>query len=106
MSPLFKASQDIAVSGFECGTEFELRVVVTFTYHRAEKGDEIDPPTPAFVEGVRCEFYELTAGGTLADGINMPAKLVERFTGSDSFTDWLITDAESQMEDAKAGMGL
>lgn len=106
MSPLFKTSQDIPIAGFECGTEFELHMVVTFTYHKEVPSYWINPPEPAFVEDIRPEFFMLIGGKVLGNGLVMPKEFVEQFTNCDSFKAWLISEAESQMEDAKAGMGL
>lgn len=94
MSPKYRAQQDISISGFECGTEIELKMVVTFTVHPGSKATLVDPAEEPSVEIDKVHFFDGT------DELQLPWSIGDRFTNRDEFKDWLMQEASDQHEAA------
>ena len=94
MTNIFRAEQDIAISGWECGTEIELKMVVTFKVHPGREATQIDPPEEATVEVDKVRFFDRK------DEITLPWPIEDRFTSRDEFKDWLMGEARDQHEAA------
>lgn len=94
MGTTYSAEQDIAISGGECGTEIEMKMVVTFTVHPGRKATEIDPPEEASVEIDKVRFFDDK------DEMTLPWSIEDRFTSADGFKDWLMGEASDQHESA------
>jgi hypothetical protein len=90
MSHEYRAEQVVCISGWECGTEIELKMVVSFTVHPGSKATEIDPPeeTTAEVDSVR--FFDGK------DELIFPWSISDRFTSADGFKSWLMAEAAEQ----------
>jgi hypothetical protein len=95
MSKKYRAQQDIAISGWECGTEIELKMVVTFTVHPGSKATEIDPPEAASVEINKVRFFDGQ------DELQLPWSIEDRVTSADGFKSWLIGEAAEQETEAR-----
>jgi hypothetical protein len=94
MGSTFRTEQDIAISGWECGTEIELKMVVVFTVHPSRKATEIDPPEEATVEIDKVRFFDGK------DELTLPWSIEDRFTSAEGFKDWLMGEARDQHEAA------
>lgn len=99
MANKYRAQQDIHISGWECGTEIELKMVVTFTVHPGCKQTLTEPGEEPSVEVDDVRFFDGK------DEIKLPWSIEDRFTSRDEFKDWLMQEAADQHEaalDAKA----
>lgn len=94
MTQKYRAQQDISISGFECGTEMELKMVVTFKVHPGSKQTEIDPAEEPTVEVDTVRFFDGT------DEIKLPWSLEDRFSSAAGFKDWLVGEADGQDQSA------
>lgn len=94
MGTTYRTEQDIAISGWECGTEIELKMVVIFTVHPGREATQIDPPEAASVEVDKVRFFDGK------DEITLPWSIEDRFTSRDEFKDWLLGEARDQHESA------
>lgn len=94
MTQQYRAEQDISINGFECGTEIELKMVVTFKVNPGCKdsinGPEEDP-TP---EVLTVRFFDGS------DEIHLPWSIGDRFTSADGFKEWLMGEAADQRQNA------
>lgn len=90
MGRTYRAEQDIAISGWECGTEIELKMVVTFKVHPGREATRIDPPEQASVEIDAVRFFDGK------DELTLPWSIEDRFTSRDEFKDWLMGEAREQ----------
>lgn len=95
MSKTYRAQQAVAISGFECGTETELTMVVTFVVHPGSKATQIDPPEEASVEIDKLRFFDGK------DEITLPWSIGDRFTSADGFKAWLMGEAAEQETSAR-----
>ena len=100
MSTLYRAEQDVAISGWECGTEIDLKMVVTFKVHPGRKATMIDPAEEAQAEVVEVHFFEVKNGKPSPDECSMPVWLFNRLTEGNPFYDWLMSEAAEQHEAA------
>lgn len=91
----FRAEQSVAISGWECGTEIELKMVVTFKVHAGSPATMIDPPEAPSVEIDKVRFFDGK------DEIQLPWSIGDRFTSQDGFEDWLMSEAAEQHEAAR-----
>lgn len=99
MTQKYRAQQNICISGWDCGTEIELKMVVTFKVHPGSPQTQIDPAEEPSVEVDTVRFFDGT------DDLKLPWSIEDRFTSSDGFKDWLMQEAADQHEmalDAKA----
>lgn len=94
MAHKYRAEQDITISGWDCGTEIELKMVVTFTVHPGREATQIDPPEAASVEIDKVRFFDGK------DELQLPWSIKDRFTSADGFKDWLMGEAIEQHEAA------
>lgn len=92
MGNTFRTEQIVAISGWECGAEIELKMVVVFTVHPSRKATEIDPPEEASVEIDKVRFFDGK------DELTLPWSIEDRFTSRDEFKDWLMGEARDQHE--------
>jgi hypothetical protein len=90
MSQKYRAQQDIAISGWECGTEIELKMVVTFVVHPGCKPTLIDPGEQPSVEVDKVRFFDGV------DELSLPWSIADRFTNADGFKSWLLSEASEQ----------
>jgi hypothetical protein len=94
MSNTFRAQQDIHISGWECGTEIELKMVVTFTVMKGYPATLEQPAEPATVEVDKVRFFDGK------DELTLPWSIEDRFTSAEGFKDWLMQEAADQHEAA------
>jgi hypothetical protein len=94
-----RASQDIHISGWECGSEFELKMVVEFTAHSGSPATLVDPEEFPSVEVDSVRFFEHLRGQTVKEVI-MPDWMVERFTQNAVFEKWLLGEAGEAIQTA------
>lgn len=90
----FRAEQDITICGWECGTEIELKMVVTFTVHPSRAATDIDPPEEASIEIDKVRFFDGT------DELSLPWSIGDRFTSADGFNSWLMEVADERRQQA------
>lgn len=95
MSRKYRAEQAVAISGWECGTEIELKMVVTFSVHPGSPATPEQPPEPASVEVDKIRFFDGT------DELELPWSVGDRFTSADGFKDWLMGEASESDEYAR-----
>jgi hypothetical protein len=88
----YRAEQVVAISGWECGTEIELLMVVTFKVHPGSKATEIDPPEEPSVEINKVRFFDGK------DEFQLPWSIGDRFTSADGFQSWLMCEAAEQYQ--------
>ena len=86
----YRAEQVVNISGWDCGTEIELRMVVKFKVHPGSKATEIDPPEDPSVEVDKVRFFDG------ADELTLPWSISDRFTSADGFQSWLLSEAAEQ----------
>jgi hypothetical protein len=96
----YRAEQVVAINGWDCGTEIELKVVVTFKVHPARKATMIDPAEEAQAEVIEVHFFEIKGGKPSPDECSMPVWLFNRLTEGNAFYDWLMSEASEQHEAA------
>ncbi|MQY48230.1 hypothetical protein GAO09_19535 [Rhizobiales bacterium RZME27] len=96
MSKKYRAEQTVAISGWECGTEIEINMVITFTVHPGSKATEIDPAEEPAVEVDKVRFFDGT------DEIQLPWSIEDRMTSRSEFKNWLMGEAADQHEMAFA----
>lgn len=94
MGQTYRAQQDIHISGWECGTEIELRMVVTFTVMKGCAATLEQPSEPATVEVDKVLFFDGK------DELTLPWSIEGRFTSAEGFKDWLMQEASEQHEAA------
>lgn len=92
MSKSYRAEQDICISGWECGTEIELKMVVQFKVHPGSKATEIDPPEEPSVEVDTVRFFDGK------DELKLPWSIGDRFSSADGFKGWLLAEAAETEE--------
>lgn len=92
MTSTYRAEQGIHISGWECGTEIELKMVVTFKVYPGSKATMIDPPEEPSVAVDQIRFFDGK------DEITMPWSICDRFSSADGFKLWLMSEwAEQHM---------
>ncbi len=96
MTQKFRAEQDIHISGWECGTEIELKMVVTFKVHPGSKATMIDPAEEAQAEVIEVHFFEIKGGKPSPEECSMPVWMSNRLTEGNAFYDWLMGEAAEQ----------
>jgi hypothetical protein len=96
MSHKYRAEQIVCISGFDCGTEIELKMVVSFKVHPGSKATEIDPPEQPSAEVIEVHFFEVKDGKPSSDERSMPVWLFNRLTEGDAFYNWLLSEASEQ----------
>lgn len=94
MTRTFRAEQVIAINGSECGTEIEIKMVVTFKVHPGSKATMIDPAEEPTVEVDQVRFFDGK------DEIKLPWSIEDRFSSRDEFKGWLMGEAAEQHEAA------
>lgn len=95
MTNEYRAQQDISISGFECGTEIELKMVVTFNVNPGCKASINGPEEEPTPEVLTVRFFD---GG---DEIKLPWSIGDRFTSNTSgFHNWLLSEAADQHQSA------
>ena len=94
MGTTYRAEQTVAICGWECGTEVELKMVIVFTVHPYRKATEIDPPEEASVEIDKVRFFDGE------DELTLPWSIEDRFTSAEGLKLWLLSEAADQHEGA------
>lgn len=92
MADKYRAEQAIHISGWECGAEIELNMVVTFTVHPGCAQTLTSPAEPATAEVDQVRFFDGK------DEIKLPWSIEDRITSRDEFKDWLLSEAAEQRE--------
>lgn len=92
MSTRYTAKQAIHIGGWECGTEIELKMVVTFKVLPGSKQTLTDPAEEPSVEVDSVRFFDRT------DEVKLPWSIEDRFTSADGFKSWLMSEAAEQHE--------
>lgn len=95
----YRTEQDISISGWECGTEIECKMVVTYTmteYVPASLNGPEESPQPE-VESLR--FF--LKRGQVAVEVSMRSFIEDAFTNSDGFRSWLASEARDADEYAR-----
>lgn len=100
MSKSYRAEQDVCISGWECGTEIELKLVVSFTVHPGSKETLVDPAEEPSIEVDKFNFFEVKNGKPSPDAATLPVWMINRFTESHSFNEWLMSEAAEQHQSA------
>lgn len=95
MSHKYRAEQVVCISGWDCGTEIELKMVVSFTVHPGSKATEIDPPEEPTAEVDSIRFFDGK------DELTLPWSISDRFTSADGFKSWLLSEAAETEEYAR-----
>lgn len=95
MTNKFRAEQIVAICGWDCGTEIELKMVVTFAVHPGSEATQIDPAEPASVDIDKIRFFDGT------DELDLPWSVGDRFASADGFKDWLMGEAAESGEYAR-----
>jgi len=90
MSNRYRAEQVVCISGWECGTEIEMKMVVSFTVHPGSQATEIDPPEEPSAEVDSVRFFDGK------DELTLPWSISDRFTSADGFKSWLMSEAAEQ----------
>lgn len=90
----YRAEQDISISGFGCGTEIELKMVVTFKVWPALMQTVTDPGEDDSVEIDTVRFFEG------AGEFHVPLWIEDRFVNRQEFKEWLMGEAEDQRQSA------
>lgn len=88
----YRAEQSIGIAGWECGTEMELSMVVTYSmtgYYPASNEGPEELPQP---EDIIVRFFN----GNVE--IDLPQFIEDAFTSNTSFHDWLTMEAVSENE--------
>lgn len=84
----YRAEQDICISGWECGTEIEMKLVVEYSmtehYPASDDGPE-EFPQP---DDITLRFFRKGIE------VDLPSWVEEEFVNSDEFTSWLIAEAD------------
>ncbi len=99
----YRASQDIAISGWDCGSEFEFKMVVEFRIIGGTPATMIDPEEPASAEIDKIRFFEHKPGSAPKE-IEFPDFIVEKFTEAEGFKAWLFSEANDQLDAAEQGL--
>ncbi|MBD9372803.1 hypothetical protein IB238_09245 [Rhizobium sp. ARZ01] len=92
MSHKYRAEQAIHISGLECGTEIELKMIVNFTVHKGCAQTLNQPAEPATAEVDEVRFFDGE------DEIKLPWSIEDRITSRDEFKDWLLSEAAEDRE--------
>lgn len=91
----YRAQQDISIIGFECGTEVELKMVVTFKVNPGCKASINGPEEDPTPEVLTVRFFDG------CDEIKLPWSIEDRFTSNTSgFHNWLLGEAADQHQSA------
>ncbi len=99
----YRASQDIAINGWECGSEFEFKMVVEFRIIGGSPATQTDPEEPATAEVDKVRFFEHVKGETVKEVI-FPDFIVEKFTDGENFIAWLFAEANDALDAAEQGL--
>lgn len=91
----YRASQDIHISGWECGSEFEVKMVVEFSAHNGYPQTDEGPAEPATVEVDKVRFFRDDKDTAIKE-LQMPDWLVDLFTSEEGFQSWLLDQAYDQ----------
>ncbi|OCJ12513.1 hypothetical protein A6U86_05680 [Rhizobium sp. AC27/96] len=94
MSNNYRAEQVVCISGWECGTEIELMMVVNFTVYPGSKATQIDPAEEPTAEVDSVRFFDGK------DELTLPWSISDRFTNADGFQSWLLSEAAEQHQAA------
>jgi len=92
----YRAAQDISISGFECGSEIEISMVVAYTmtkYYPASNDGPEELPQP---EIYTIRFFRKHE--TVNVEIDLPSFIAEEFTESEDFMSWLSGEANDAAE--------
>lgn len=89
----YRATQTIHISGWECGTEIELQMVVTYSVTPWQAQTAVCPEIPRMVEDPEVRFF-------LEDGreLKLPIWITDQFTDRRSFDAWLLEGAAAKDE--------
>jgi len=90
----YRTEQIVCISGWDCGTEIELTMVVNFTVHPGRKATEIDPPEEPTADIDSIRFFDGK------DELQLPWSIGDRFTSADGFKSWLLSEAAEQYQAA------
>lgn len=102
MGSKYRAEQDVAISAFETGAEFELRMVVNFTVHTGCKQTLTEPGEEPSAEVDQVQFFRLVDGKPVAAPSAMPVWMIDALTEGDEFNVWLLSEADEQRQAALA----
>jgi hypothetical protein len=91
----FTARQDVHISGWECGTEFELTMEVKFTVTRFLPATATDPAENPTVEIDSVRFLDGE------DELKLPWSIGDRFMDARGFNEWLMSEANEQSQQAE-----
>lgn len=95
MKHVYRAEQVVSISGFECGTEIELKMVVAFRVNPGCKASISGPEEEPTPEVLTVRFLDGS------DEIKLPWSIEDRFTSNTSgFHNWLLGEAADQYQRA------
>lgn len=95
----YRAAQEICISGWDCGTEIELMMVVTYTMTKHYPASNDGPEEFPQPEIDRIRFFEKRVSGNVE--IELPAIIGDRFIDSEGFMSWLTSEAADYEEWAR-----
>ena len=91
----FTARQDIHISGWECGFEVEVEMVVTFTVSKSVPASNDGPAEEPAPEVLDLKFFRNKKPTSL------PVWLIDFIQDRDQFDAWLMSEAEDQSQQAE-----
>lgn len=92
MTRKYKARQDFCISGWECGTEIELKMVIEFTVTDYRRQTLESPEEPRMVEDIAIRLFETDGTAEMIVPKWMDAKLQK----DEDFRTWLLGEATYQ----------
>lgn len=88
----YRAQQDVTISGFECGTEIEMSMVVTYDMSEHFPASYCGPEEFPAPESVNVRFFRKRDKVNVS--VVIPGWIEAAFTDSDAFNNWLTSEAE------------
>lgn len=92
----YRAEQFLSITGSECGTEVEVRQLVTFTVVKGWPETRLTPAERDTVDDVVIRHFIGEHPG--AREIKLPDRIILEFEESKAFNAWLISEANAQEE--------
>jgi len=83
----YRAEQTLCLSGWESGTEIEIKQVVTFSVTKYSPATLEQPEEPATVEDIECRYFI----GTVE--VQIGSLAASKFEDDDGFKTWLLSEA-------------
>lgn len=92
----YRAEQHLAISGSECGTEIELKMVVDFAVTDYSPATQTDPAEECAVEDIVIRYF------LGKSEVSLHSRIEDAFVYDTSqFSDWLLSEANERDESAR-----